>query len=388
MGAGIAGTALACALRGSGLSIVLIDKRTTPLDTARGDHIQPTTIEILRHWGVLEALLAAGAEQRGGTRWYDPSGELLVHVPVTDLPLAYPHFLFLNHELIGEALLKHALQDAAISVQQPVHGWHLEDHNETWRLRLDLPDGESRTLVAPLLVGADGTGSLTRKRLGINQKMHRYTHPIAVLYGRQRHPPEIRTLDVHLSEQRMISVIPRTGGNCKIGFPVSKQELAFWRSASSEEICAQLMLLAPRVDLERATFGAIYPPMAMQTDRWTSPRGAVLLGDACHAMHPARSMGMNTCFRAANHLAAHLRLLPPRPSRSDIEPLLTTYESEFRPEVEGQLAENHRSGLQMDTIAGEGFTDLCAQLRGASASPEARRALALRSAGMSSATST
>ena len=30
----------------------------------------------------------------------------------------------------------------------------------------------------------------------------------------------------------------------------------------------------------------------------------MLIGDARHAMHPARSMGMNTCFRVADQLAA------------------------------------------------------------------------------------
>ena len=41
VGAGIAGSALSAALADSGLSIVVLDKRTNSLDTARGDAIQP-----------------------------------------------------------------------------------------------------------------------------------------------------------------------------------------------------------------------------------------------------------------------------------------------------------------------------------------------------------
>ena len=37
VGAGIAGSALGCALRGSGLRVLLLDKSIDALDTARGD---------------------------------------------------------------------------------------------------------------------------------------------------------------------------------------------------------------------------------------------------------------------------------------------------------------------------------------------------------------
>ena len=45
--AGIAGSALSAALADSGLSIVVLDKRTNSLDTARGDAIQPVMCETL-----------------------------------------------------------------------------------------------------------------------------------------------------------------------------------------------------------------------------------------------------------------------------------------------------------------------------------------------------
>ena len=41
IGSGIAGGALAAALRDSGLRVLLLDRRDAPLDTSRGDHIQP-----------------------------------------------------------------------------------------------------------------------------------------------------------------------------------------------------------------------------------------------------------------------------------------------------------------------------------------------------------
>ena len=74
IGSGIAGGALAVALKDSGLSVLLLDRRSGPLDTARGDHIQPAMQPVLARWGVLDRLLKAGAERRAGTRWFDAEG--------------------------------------------------------------------------------------------------------------------------------------------------------------------------------------------------------------------------------------------------------------------------------------------------------------------------
>ena len=63
VGAGIAGPALAAALRDSGRRILILEKSDQPADTARGDHLQPYTQDIFSDWGVLPALHDAGAEE-------------------------------------------------------------------------------------------------------------------------------------------------------------------------------------------------------------------------------------------------------------------------------------------------------------------------------------
>ena len=82
IGSGIAGGALAVALKDSGFSVLLLDRRAGPLDTARGDHTQPAMQPVLSRWGVLDRLMEAGAEQRAGTRWFDAEGVHIVTVPV------------------------------------------------------------------------------------------------------------------------------------------------------------------------------------------------------------------------------------------------------------------------------------------------------------------
>jgi len=224
IGSGIAGSALAAALSGSGLRVALLDRREGELDSARGDHIQPAIQPILERWGVLSRLLQAGAEHRAGTRWFDADGNHLVTIGVPKHPDCASAFLFLNHERIGDALLTHAVGGGAVSMSG-VSEWSLDRIRAGWRISWRGVSGEGE-LSCSLLVGADGTASPVRSRLGIEIDRHRYQYPIAVLYGQLMQVPEPRTLDVHLCRERMVSMIPRTGGGTKIGFPIATEELS------------------------------------------------------------------------------------------------------------------------------------------------------------------
>ena len=98
-------------------------------------------------------------------------------------------------------------------------------------------------------------------------------------------------------------------------------------------------------------------------------------------MHPARSMGMNTCFRVADQLAGLLSRLPPGFNEDAVKPLLKQFDAEFDAELTPRLAENHAAGLQMDTITGAGFPDLVEQLQRAAENAGMLEAMALKAAG-------
>src|SRR5262245_51212212 len=54
VGGGAVGSALACALRHANYRVTLVEQRKGKPDTARGDHFQPYTVELLARWGVLQ----------------------------------------------------------------------------------------------------------------------------------------------------------------------------------------------------------------------------------------------------------------------------------------------------------------------------------------------
>ena len=380
IGAGIAGSALATALTNSGFSVHLIDRSDKPLDTARGDHIQPAMAPILSRWGIWDSLLSAGGEKRFGTRWFDASHEHIVTIPVPEHQDCAPWFLFLNHEDIGRVLLERAMDNGA-QCTLGAKRWSFKRAKTCWHLSWESLQG-AKEISCTMLVGADGTGSSVRSRLDIDIQRHRYQYPIAVLYGRQRTVPTKRTLDVHLTQDRMLSLIPRTGGGTKIGFPIAAEELPLWRDAPESHLHEQLREWCPTLDFETVAFGAIYPPVSQQSKAYEGEGAAVLIGDARHAMHPARSMGMNTCFRVADQLAGMINELSSGFSEQQVLPILRQFDREFAKNLAPILADNHASGLQMDTISGDGFTDLTGQLRAASSRVEVMDAMGLKAAGL------
>jgi p-hydroxybenzoate 3-monooxygenase len=380
IGSGIAGASLAAALADTGLSVALLDRRNEPLDTARGDHIQPAVQPLLARWGVLEAMLAAGAEYRAGTRWFDAKGSHLLTVPVPQIEGGVSGFLFLNHEKIGQVLLDRACQSGAASLAG-ISQWQVERAGQGWRIDWH-SDGASGGVRCTLLVGADGTASSLRHHFDISLERHRYQYPITVLYGRQRALPDARTLDVYLCRERMVSMIPRTGGGTKVGFPVAPEEITFWRNEREDRLQDRLYEWCPSAEFDFLAFGAIYPPVSQKSAAYLGEGAMTLIGDARHAMHPARSMGMNTCFRVADQLAGLLSELPPGFTEEAVKPLLKRFDLDFEAELMPRLAENHAAGLQMDTIEGGGFPELVEQLQQVAENPNMRRAMALKAAGI------
>jgi len=380
IGSGIAGGALAVALKDSGLSVLLLDRRSGPLDTARGDHIQPAMQPVLARWGVLDGLLRAGAERRAGTRWFDAEGTHIVTVPVPQHDDCGSAFLFLNHEKIGDILLNTAEEAGAVNITG-LSEWSLTRAAENWRIEWQAAH-QLGSATCTVLVAADGTASAVRSRLKIGLDRHRYQYPIAVLYGRQQGVSDERTLDVYLAEERMVSLIPRTGGATKVGFPVSTEEIGFWKTGSEEALQRRLAEWCPEIEFESLAFGAIYPPVSQQSEPYQGDGAVVLIGDARHAMHPARSMGMNTCFRVADQLADSLGALSSGFSEAEVLPLLSEFETRFEQELTPRLSENHAAGLQMDTIAGGGFVDLKEQLKLAAGDERILGAMALKAAGL------
>jgi 3-(3-hydroxy-phenyl)propionate hydroxylase len=381
VGGGIAGPALACALSNSGLSITLIEKSDKEVDTARGDHLRPGTLDILQRWGVLQDFIDNGAEKRLGTGWYQRDGSRVLETWLKDLDIPHPYFFFLNHEQISKTLLQAAARNERFRLIKPIRHWRLLDETPTaTTVQVSLRNGEELHIQASLLVGADGSGSHVRKVSGIEAEVYRYKTPIAVLFGRCQNDNPGNPLRVYLSGSKIVSVIPRTGGVCKMGIPLSLAELKSWRSADQAEVQRRVQELVPAPGLDDVRFSAVYPPLSLTTDRWVK-NNVVLLGDACHAMHPARSQGMNTAIYCVDELVKRLPLVNGALEPSGVRQALLDYQAAVKPAIDELVESNHQSGLEMDNPEQADYQQLATTLKQVHENPQAHKAYAMNMAG-------
>tara|TARA_B100001093_G_C26781165_1_gene994690 strand:- start:1094 stop:1666 length:573 start_codon:yes stop_codon:yes gene_type:complete len=169
-------------------------------------------------------------------------------------------------------------------------------------------------------------------------------------------------MNAHLLLTRA-TLIPRTGGANKVGFPVSPEDIGSGKTGSKDALHRRVDGWCPWVSFDLLAFGAIYQPIAQLSEPYQGDRVLVLIGYARHTMHPARRMGMNACSRVADQSADSLRCLSSGVSEAQGLPSLSEFETHFEQELTPRLSENHAAGLQMDTTTGGGFAAVKEQLQ-------------------------
>ena len=377
-GAGIAGATVAAGLRGRGYSVVHLEASTQPLDTARGDHLGPRVVETLANWDILDAFFAAGAEKRLGAKWLTPEGVVIMHSSIDDLPLPYPFYVVLNHDLIATTALDLAVTaaDYDYTLFRPVAARDIstgaDAHGGVTEVSITTPEGEAVTIKPRMTIACDGRSSKIRAACDF-QIAHTYDYekPFVVLFGPRGELQDPRNeITSYMSLNGGVSRIPRIGGQWKIGLAIDKQDIGRWKSTTSDERKALLAERAPALGEMETEVAGFYPVIRRESDYWTKGT-TVLLGDACHTIHPARGQGMNFGIRCAARL---FDFLPDPTEMSDaalVAQRLADYEAAVKPLTDAQLSENHERGLHMDCTGPERMQAEIPTLRAVAADPDA-----------------
>ena len=347
IGGGVAGSAMAACLTDKGYQVVLVEKSEKPQDTARGDHIQPFVCEILNQWSVLDDFFDAGAKKRAGSLWFDESANFLMDANVSKLDIPQPFFMFMNHEDISEVFLKFASKDENFSLYRPIiNCQHLStDHDESL-YQLILKDKTELTIATKLVVGADGVASNIARKFELERQTFRYERALAVLFSEDYEADSENNLRTYLTDRGIVTMIPRSKGGCKIGLTIDRNEVKEWKKMSNEDYTNFIGSLVPEYKSLPMYSAGIYPPSMIIAKRWTKDN-LVLIGDACHGLHPGRSQGMNTTIKCIDEL---VKLLPEYTdfNKQRVAEVLEIYQKKMQGEISHLLQSNHKMGLAMD----------------------------------------
>lgn len=313
-GAGIAGATLALSLSRAGLTPVLIDPvafdaQLAPAFDGRASAIAYAAYRQWRALGLGEAL--------------DPHAQRIEQILVTDgstpgasVGGATPFFLrFDSNEIAdrsdGEPLgyllenrhirvaVAAAVQAAGIEVLAPARVAKATFGPR--EAQVTLADG--RTLAAPLVVGAEGRGSVIRTEAGIGAIGWDYKQTGVVATVRMARPHEGVAHEYFLPGGPF-AILPLTGDRASLVWTESTARAQALKTARPEVFQAHLERRFGDFLGDLTVEGPVFTyPLSLQlAERFVAPRVA-LLGDAAHGVHPIAGQGLNLGLKGAAALA-------------------------------------------------------------------------------------
>ena len=313
-GAGMAGATLALALHSGGLRPLLIDPQPfdaqlAPTFDGRASAIGFSAFRQWRAIGAGEALA--------------PHAQPIEQILVTDAPTPgaaagpdLPFYLRFDSSEIaerseGEPLgylvenryIRTALAAAVIEKNIPVLApAAVATVNVTpGRAEVILRDG--RTLTAPLVVGAEGRGSVVRKAAGIGDFGWAYGQSGVVATVELEHDHGGVAYE-HFLPSGPFAILPLTNRRASLVWTESTARGEALRHARDEVFHAHLQRRFGDFLGEVRAVGPrfVYPLSLQLAERLYAPR-IVLLGDAAHGVHPIAGQGLNLGLKDAAALA-------------------------------------------------------------------------------------
>lgn len=385
VGGGIAGAALACALRDSGYWVVLVEQRKGLLDTARGDHLQPCTVDALAKWGVLNRLLERGAGRRVGHEFRSETGETLLKADYSELPIPHPYFLVYHHDLIAETFLEIASEGSNFDLFKPVVAREFKVVDGRIKSLKIHANDEEVTIKPHIVVGADGTNSIVRSTLNFATFEHPYRHPMVALLGKR--PPRLRPDNYffrYSGPEGVAVVQQRMDEQVKITLPVGSEGIPWWKKSTKEERAKLLGLRADTLKCFDSEIAGFYPVRMIHAIDYVSGN-AVLVGDAAHSIHPARGQGLNMGISSLPTLIGCLPTVAEVSSAEKVRHALHQYQRIQKPLSDRIIARNHQAAMDMEMGADEDRATFLKKqnelIREISSRPELRRMHLLEATG-------
>lgn len=293
VGAGLAGNLAALALSDSGRSVALIAPAARPHD-GRTTALMAHSIEFVRELGLWDEIenVAAPLETM---RILDGTSRLFRAPPVSfrssevDLPA-------FGYNIPNAPFLENLERRIAERETITRFDTTLERLGFTGNaVELHLADG--RSLVANLVVGADGRQSEVRRQSGISARTWTYPQTALVLNFTHELPHANISTEFH-TESGPFTQVPLPGRRSSLVWVLSPAEAEAKRALPLDQLSRaveermQSILGAVSIEGSPQTF----PLSGMQADRFGKGK-VVLLGEAAHAFPPIGAQGLNLSLR-------------------------------------------------------------------------------------------
>ncbi len=342
VGGGPAGASTAFFLARAGARVVVLDRAHFPRAKPCAEYLSPQASRILSEMGALEAVDRAGAAHLTGMVVRAPNGVTLRG----DFEAQHGFRAFRDRGLALRRLaLDPILLDRARSVGAEVReGAQVADlvrdaRGRVTGVRVRRESGESETLHAPLVVGADGLRSLVARRLGLAHAS-RWPRRLGLVAHFEGFGEMQEWGELHVERDvGYVGLATVDGGltNASMAVPAT-----FARAVSGDRERFFLDWLRARPQLAARVRGArlaspvrVTGPFASHARRSWAP-GAALVGDAADFFDPFTGEGIYCGLRGGELLASHALASLGAATAHDADRALARYHRARRTEFAGK----------------------------------------------------
>jgi 2-polyprenyl-6-methoxyphenol hydroxylase-like FAD-dependent oxidoreductase len=312
VGGGPAGMMLGLLLARAGIEVVVLEKHGDFLRDFRGDTIHPSTLELMRELGLLEAFLELPHQEVARLEAWFGDTELTLadftHLPTHCRFIAlmpqWDFLDFLAREAGRHPAFRLLMRTEATTV--------IEEAGRIVGVRAETPQG-ALELRADLVVGADGRHSTVRQAAGL--AVEELGAPLDVLWFRlPRFSGDPEETAIRFGSGQLLVLLNR-GEYWQAGYGIAKGSMEEIRKESLSELRRHVAALAPFVrdrvgELDDWQKIKLLTVRVDRLRRWYR-QNLLCIGDAAHAMSPVGGVGINLAIQdavaAANLLAEPLR---------------------------------------------------------------------------------
>jgi len=337
VGAGGGGAVLGLALAQKGVSVLVLERHPGPPTALRGETIQPNGQRMLDQLGILPALTPETVQAVQRIHFVRIGGERLCTMDYGVLPAPY------NRALVALSSAVHPLILTKLADQKSAQLWYgtefqgLTQRDGTVGGVVVRRAGEAHSIEIEtrLVVGADGAGSLVRRAMGINAEVHHYRHGYLILLlprpegmqGEARY---------YVGRGELLGLFPAPGDRVVALYMVEADAVPTFKARGLDGFKRRVgeidaAMAKPMESLTAWEQVGFLPCTRVRADRW-AVEGAVLIGDAAHAMNPHASQGRMQAMADAMALAEVIMRC--RETGDWSAKALRVYEQARRPQVE------------------------------------------------------